>query len=174
MRAPEPIVIQAFNPYHARYPDRRVVSRSALEFMKRARSSGYRVVVEPDDARPLEYHDQKGVQDLLYDPVILSIATMSVDIAQALFSSWLYDRLKSLNASPPLAGESRVVIEAERSGRLFRYDHAGAPISDERFADILAFMNKRQRDYARTVGQTSPFPDLPFPIHLEHTAKIVG
>jgi hypothetical protein len=49
------ITIQTFNPYEAKFPGRRVVSRDAILLMKQLRMQGHCVTVVPNNGTKLYY-----------------------------------------------------------------------------------------------------------------------
>ena len=53
--------VHTYNPYEARFPARRVVSRDALLLIDEIRAAGYDVHVLPDNGTRLQYLIQKGV-----------------------------------------------------------------------------------------------------------------
>lgn len=86
------IRFRSFNPYAARYPGRRVVSRDTLLFMKELRSQGYGVVVLPDDGTPLNYVAEKGLSQLLADPTVAWLINIPVNFVVSLLSNIAYGR----------------------------------------------------------------------------------
>lgn len=168
------IIFQAFNPYEARFSGRRVISRFALDLSKQLRSLGYQIKVEPDLGQPLEYYVQKGFGDVLSDPLLMKVVDLGVDVVVGVASAWLYDKLRQWRWETTTSEDSRIVIEADVRGNRVRIDHRGRNVTDERFETILAFMADRQRAYQAATSARPPTRDLPIPIFLEHTGKVVG
>src|SRR5262245_61214222 len=83
------IRIQSHNPYEARLPGRRVVSRTTLHLIKLLRTAGLTVVVEPDDGRKLQWITRKGIHDLLADPVILLIAGIPLSLVTSIVANYI-------------------------------------------------------------------------------------
>ncbi len=174
VQPPRPEVrFRSYNPYEARYPGRRVVSRDTLHLIKQLRGQGYRVIVEPNDGTPLNYIAEKGFHELLSDPVIAMLVGIPINIATNLFSNWAYDRLNKKKARLG-DGDTHAVLEFDEQGRRARYDQSGAAISDERFGLLLASLDERARRYHEVMDTRPPDPARPIPLQLEHTDKIVG
>src|SRR5260370_25885951 len=74
------IRIQSHNPYEARYPARRVISREALHLAKLLRENGHSVVVEPDDGGKLNYSTEKGLKEFFADPIHLVIVGIPISV----------------------------------------------------------------------------------------------
>ena len=165
-----PIRFQSYNPYESMFPGRRVVTRETLHLIKSLRSQGYRVVVEPDNGRPLCFIFRKGFGDWLSEPVLLFVKDFALGIITGLLSAWLYDLL----THPAARNEVHVCIEIEENGRKLKYDQRGEPISDERFQAIIDSLNSRTHLFATSRATPSPDPARPCPIMLEHTDRIVG
>jgi hypothetical protein len=143
----EPVIyIRSYNPYEARYPGRRVVSRETLHLIKLLREQGITVVVEPDDGTKLNYSTEKGLTEFLADPVHALAVGIPVGIVVNMISSWLYDRVKR----KPVDDEVNVVIEVEDKGKRIRYSHSGKPISEKRFQSMLRVLERRAERYGGT------------------------
>jgi hypothetical protein len=123
-RATGEVHFQSYNPYEALYPNLRVVSRETYHLIKRLRLEGYTVVVEPDDGRELCYVVEKGLGDILSNPVVALIVNIPISIVTGFFTAWFYDLLKR----PPKPEES--ILEYDEGGNRVRYSHSGKLISD--------------------------------------------
>jgi hypothetical protein len=159
----------SYNPYEARHPGLRVVSRETLMFIKLLRANGYSVIVEPEDGTKLNYLSEKGLREALTDPIIAFILGAYVSFIINLASSWVYEWLKGGDED-----NINLILEFDEKGKKIRYSHKGTPISDERFLAIVSTLSERKRLYNQTLQVTPPDPNLPIPIHLEHSDKIVG
>jgi hypothetical protein len=167
----KPIVtFQSYNPYEARYPGLRVVSRKVLDLMKTLRSNGYKVVVQPEDGAKLCYLTEKGVREFLSDPIVVLVLSSYSSLLIGLLTNWIYDNLKRR----PQDNEINIVIEVDERGQKVRYSHSGRAISDERFQNILSLMENRARQYGSSLMVQPPFLTHPHPIFLEHTSQIIG
>jgi hypothetical protein len=164
------IRFQSYNPYEARFPNLRVVSRETLDLIKYLRSQGYDVIVEPNDGSTLHYISRKGVLDLLSDPIMLFVLGIPVAVLVNLISSWLYEHLKRV----PTSNGTKIAIEFDEQGKKVRYNHSGTPISEERFRSMLAELSERTKRYAELQKIKAPDEIRPIPIHLEHSDKIIG
>lgn len=164
------IVFQSYNPYEARYPGLRVVSRESLHLMKILRSNGYKIVVEPQNGTKLCYLAEKGIKEFLSDPIIALAINASLSLLINLLSNWIYDHLKR----KPKDDEINLVLEVNENGQKVRYNHSGQPISDEKFQSILALMSSRAKQYRDSLSVQPPDLFHFYPIYLEHTPQIVG
>jgi len=172
----EQVAIMAFNPYSTRYPDRRLISRETLLLLKRLRKKGYKVEVLPDNGKKIEYLAKKGFTDFLTDPLVLQVVGIPISILTGLVSSWLYDMLRSRTnrESTQVPEQTNIVISIKEQGRTVHYDHKGREISDERFRDILSLLQAQRDGYSESLRAVPSDPELPIPMYLEHTNKIIG
>ena len=167
----EPIIyIRSYNPYEARYPGRRVVSRETLHLIKLLRAHGVSVLIEPDDGTKLNYSTEKGLTEFLADPVHALIVGIPVGIVVNMISSWLYDRVKR----QPADEEVNIILEVDEEGKRLHYSHRGKPISEKRFQALLRVLERRAEQYREATSITPPDPLRPTPIYLEHTHKLIG
>lgn len=161
---------QTFNPYASRFPGLRVVSRETLNLIKYLREEGYRVIVEPDDGTKLNYFVEKGLREILADPVVALIIAIPLDFMINLLSNWVYDVWRR----PPQDDEVILVLEYEESGNKLRYSQSGKPISEDRFQRIIKSLDRRFEMYQETQNSVSPDSTRPYPIYYQHTSKLVG
>jgi hypothetical protein len=134
------------------------------------RAEGFVVIVEPDNGTKLCYLTEKGIREFLSDPICLLILGIPITLILNLASAWLYDQLKR----PCEPDETKIVLEFDDKGNRVRYSQSGQPISNERFSSILASLDNRKRQFQKSQEVVSPYAVYVFPIHLEHTGKIVG
>ena len=85
-------------------------------------------------------------------------------------SSWLYDIWRK----PPKKDETQLVIEFDENGNKVRYSQSGEEISDKKFTSILKSLDERATAYKQSRKNPSPIAKRPYPVYLEHTAKIIG
>jgi hypothetical protein len=83
--------VSSFNPYEARFPGRRVVSRDVLHLIKDLRARDVSVAVEPEDGTKLSWSTQKGFEEILC-PVVVQALDVTKDVLVDVFAAWLYDR----------------------------------------------------------------------------------
>lgn len=164
------IRFQSFNPYESRYPALRVVPRETLHLIKYLRSEGFTIVVEPDDATELAYLMEKGVREVLADPIIALLIGVPLNFILNLLATWTYDLLKRQPKTP----EACVVLQFDDDGNTVRYSERGERISDDRFRSLLSALDTRKRNFAASESVTPPDPVYRLPIHLEHAGRIVG
>jgi len=129
------------------------------------------VTVEPENGTKLSYLSEKGLREFLADPFVALVVGLPLAFVVNLVSSWVYARLKR---QPKTDDVVNLVIEFDENGRKVRYDHKGKPLGDEQFRTLLASMQERAREYENSLKAIPPEPSRPYPIFLEHTAKIVG
>lgn len=166
------ITIQSVNPYVARYPDPKVIPRSGLDVMKQLRAEGHRVVVLPDDDRPVEYLIHKGPWDILSDPLFIIVADKALDLIVGILGAYLYDKYKSSRSSDPEVSNSSIVISDEADGR--RFDHRGGELSGRRWNEIKEALENLRARYTQIHESGPPNPRFPWPVFLEHTTQLVG
>ena len=163
------IRFQSYNPYELVYPGLRVVSRETLHLIKTLRTQGYSVVVEPDDGTKLSYSVEKGVREILTDPIYALVVQIPLSLMLNMIANWLC-QLKR----PPRPDDVNVVLEFDEDGNRVRYSESGRPVSDEKFKSMLSALETRKRRFEEARKLIPPDPEYFFPIHLEHTGKVVG
>lgn len=149
------VTFQSYNPYEARYPGLRVVSRQTLHLIKMLRSAGYKVSVEPENGTKLFYSAEKGLREFLSDPITALVVNMSLSFLVNLLSSWVYENLKR---KPEDNDEVNMVLEFDENGQKARYNYKGEPMSDERFQSILSSVNNRAQQYGDSLKLQPPDP----------------
>lgn len=166
--------IMVFNPFEAIYPGRRIIPQEAIGLAKRIRNAGIPVNIGSEGKNQVHFIARKGLEEAFQDPIIVFFLGVTKDIAIGLVSAWLYDFLKSKKASKINPSKCTVIIGLSEDGRQAYYTHEGKAISEKRFNAIKGMMKKRQEDFAESLKANNPTPDLPIPIYLEHSSKIVG
>jgi hypothetical protein len=167
-------VIRAFNPYEGRYPNRLVITAEALSLAKRIRNEGIPVSVSGKPLDEVNYVARKGMEHFLSDPIFLEFVGVAKELAICLVAAWLYDLAQKRSDKRSILRNEKVVISISEDGRTLHYDSKGNAISEKKFKALVDLMQKRQKAYKRSVQESPPDPELPFPIYLEHSAKIVG
>lgn len=164
------IRIPSFNPYVSLYPDLKVVSRETIHLIKLLRTEGYNVIVEPEKTQELYYYTEKGIREILADPILAFTIGISASFFINLLSSWVYDIWRR----PLKKNEIQLVIEFDENGTKVRYSQSGEKVSDKKFAAILKSLDERTNAYKKSRETVSPIATRPYPMYLEHTAKIIG
>ncbi|ELY5263362.1 HK97 family phage prohead protease [Vibrio cholerae] len=156
------VVIDAYNPYEARFPNRTVISREELHLIKLLRTNGIDYKVRSKYSGKLYILSQKNFENLLSDPILLTIYNLAVGVG----ASYVY---KALNGKKDL--NNKLFIK-NKDGEVFNYQ--GDSLDRDTIKHVTDAMFKTQSDFAKTKALKSPYPELPHPVHLEHTAKVVG
>jgi hypothetical protein len=78
-----------------------------------------------------------------------------------------------MNASG-LHKESNVVVVVQEQQENFCYDHNGLRIDHSRAEAVFELQQQQARTLNNIRTAESPYSDMPFPICLEHTGRIVG
>jgi hypothetical protein len=160
---------KSFNPYADRYPGRRVISRRALDLMKAMRAAGVDVIVTGNPSHEVNFLTQKGVKELLADPLFLLAVGIPINIVCGLLANALPQWFKTKNVTA-----ADVVIEIDEGGRKARFTADGRPMDDTKFQALLSAMNQRNLRDGHTPYREPPFPARPIPIFLEHTDRVIG
>jgi predicted DNA binding CopG/RHH family protein len=160
---------QSYNPYESAYPGLRVVSRETLHLIKMLRTQGYSVVVEPDDGTRLHYSVEKGVREILADPIYALVIQIPLSLMLSIIANWLC-QLKR----PSKPDDVSLILEFDEDGNKVRYSESGRPVSDERFKSVLSVLEARKRRFEESRKLVPPDPEYFIPVHLEHTEKVVG
>jgi hypothetical protein len=164
------IRIPSRNPYVSLYPDLKVVSRETIHLIKLLREEGYSVIVEPEKIEKLNYYVEKGIKEILADPILIYVIGIPTSIITGLISSWLHDIWRKT----PKKDENLLIIEFDEDGNKVRYSESGRKISDEKFSSILKSLDERANAYEKSRENPSPITQRPYPVYLEHTSKIIG
>ena len=155
--------IECFNPYEAKFPNRRVVSRGQLHLYKTLISNGIECEIIPDDGSKLNYLAQKDITSLLSDPFIITIGTIGVNI----LSNAIWDFIKGLGEDK----KSNIFFK-DKDGKVFNYQ--GNQLKDSTVVELVSLLNDKQSGFNKSFQIASSQPDLSIPIHLEHKPEIVG
>ena len=104
------ILIQGYNPYEAKYPKRRTISREVLALVKMIRKQGYEVLITPEIDKRVEYITRKGFGEIFQEPIVIFISNISLSIITSIISSWLYEYLKSRKSPLKIPDETNIAI----------------------------------------------------------------
>jgi len=162
------IVIDTFNPYENRFPNRKLVTRDPLLLIKHLRSEGYEVVIEPDNEQPIQYLYKKGIAEFFSDPIYITLIDIPIEILTNIISNQiqkLFDKKETIN-------KSNINITIDNS--IKTYNYLGEPQKKGTRKLITKKRKELKEGFDRCFEIKSPYDDLPTPIFLEHKPKIVG
>jgi hypothetical protein len=163
------LVIEQFNPYSGQYPNRRVISRNELDFLKLLRGEGLDVRVSGNPSHELNYHSTKGVREWLSDPVIFTLVGIPLSIVCGVISNVLCNKFVGKKLS-----RTDLVLELDNDGTRAHYACDGTPLEDRQFDALLGAIQERHRVHPSETQLRSPYPDRQVPLFLEHTGQVVG
>lgn len=156
------VVIDAFNPYEAKFPNRTVISREELHLIKTLRQQGIDYKIRSKYSGELYVLSQKNFETLLTDPIFLTLFNVGV----GLITAYLYDLMKG---SKEL--NEKLYIK-NKDGEVFDYE--GNKLDASAIEKITNRMITSQKQFKETLFARSPYKNLPHPVHLEHTPNIIG
>ena len=169
--------VSSFNPYEARFPGRRVVSRDALHLIKDLRARGVSVVVEPENGTKLNWSTQKGFEEILC-PMVVQAVDVTKDVLVGVLAAWLYDRLFRRGCAADVkdaADRPPVFIQEQRGAEVSFYDLDGSRVEEGEVRAQLDAARARATEWGRSLSLKSPdLEECPAPIFLEHTSRVVG
>ncbi|MGO9452353.1 MAG: hypothetical protein ACLQDV_15125 [Candidatus Binataceae bacterium] len=173
------VTVISYNPYQQQFPNRRLITRDTLQLVKSLRAQGAEVRIEPENGERLEYVVYKGfVAALLASPLIISAVGVARDVVVGIVSGWIYSRLSATpKEDRDLAATqaaTNIAIEVTEAGRTVRFGVSGAQMNDVQFDRITEMFKSVAGPKGTNESTKSPYPDLPVPVFLEHTDKIVG
>lgn len=169
--------VQSHNPYEARFPGRRVVSRDALHLIKDLRARGASITVKPEDGTKLNWFTRKGFEEV-FCPVVIQALDVTKDVVVGVLSAWLFSRLERLKRAGVVREQpgSLPVFVQERKGantQFYRLD--GSPVNEADVRAEFAAARSSAEEWGRALTLKSPNPEeFPAPIFLEHTSRVVG
>jgi len=159
----EKVIIECYNPYESRFPDRKVISRGQLHIIKVLRMNGIDYELLPNDSRKINFLAQKEWASLLTDPIFLTLYNISLGIISGLITNMI---LKTFQE------DKDKIIFKDADGSYLNYE--GKNIRSSDVVKIIEKLKNNKDDFGKSFSTPSPFPDLPHPVNLEHTPKIVG
>ena len=169
--------VSSFNPYEARFPGRRVVSRDTLHLVKELRARGMSVTVEPEDGTKLNWFTQKGFEEVLF-PMVVQAVDVTRDMLVGVFSAWLYKRFERRRHGVALqdkVGRPPVFVQEWKDADVPFYDLDGSRVEEDQVRAELAAARMRATEWGRSLTLESPKPnEVPAPIFLEHTSRVGG
>ncbi|MCD9500382.1 HK97 family phage prohead protease [Photobacterium carnosum] len=156
------VEIDAFNPYEAKFPNRTVITREELHLIKVLRQQGFDYKIRSKYNEELYILSQKNFESLLVDPMFLTL----FNIGTGLITALIYDLIKG-----KVEIKDKLFIK-NKDGEVFNYE--GQSLDKEVINNITNKMLTSQKEYKTTLLSHSPYANLPFPVHLEHTPKVIG
>jgi len=168
--------IQAFNPHEATHLGHKVVSEETLTLIKLLREQGNRVLVEPDDGRPVEYLFRKGFTQFFSDPLVIGFglgvasSVVATIITNGVNWIWQHRRKEHIFMSAPKY--SNILLKNTADESLFSY--TGEPLESAALDRLLSSAQQIKDEFRLAARSRSKYPELKVPIFLEHTAQLVG
>ncbi len=156
------VVIDAFNPYEARFPKRTVITREELHLIKMLRQQGIDYRVRSKYSGEIYVLSQKNFESLLVDPMFLTL----FNIGTGLVTTLIYDLLKGKKEL-----NNKLFIK-NKDGEVFDYN--GKQLDQSFIKGLTDKMLTSQKQFGETLTTHSPYNELPYPVYLEHTPEIVG
>ncbi|MFT6984118.1 MAG: hypothetical protein ACJAUD_002898 [Crocinitomicaceae bacterium] len=172
----EKIQIKTFNPYMGRFPNDKVITIDTLALVKTFRSKGYHVEFIPDDTRELKYLFRKGDFSFFQDPFVLFLLNIPtiilVDIANEFIKSRITrSKEKSPNIHIEVNSENAIINNVSGNEVV---SITGQSLNSNAIAKREKEAKKLADEFGQSFNEVSPYNDLPVPIFLEHSAKIIG
>lgn len=162
------IIIDSFNPYESRFPNRKLVTRDTLILIKHLRSEGYEVIVEPENDQPIQYLYKKGVSEFFADPVNVTL----IGIPIAIITNLITNQIQNLLDKKEIINKSNINIRIDNS--IVNYNYLGeAQVSSNN--KLIDKKRKKLKDgFDRCFEIKSPYYNLPVPVFKEHKPEIIG
>lgn len=162
------IKIDSFNPYESRFPNRKLITRDTLILVKELRSQGYKIVIEPEDDRPIEYLYKKGLTQLFADPINVILIGIPISIVTNIISN----KIQKLIDGEEKIDKSNINIKIDNSNNVYNY--LGEPQDKDNVKSIIKRRKEDKEGFNKRFEIKSPRGDYPIPIFLEHKPRIVG
>jgi len=163
------VIIHSYNPYESRFPNRRVVTREVLVLIKILRENGYKVSIEPEDGTRLNYLAEKGLRELLTDPIIITLISLPLSIIGSLIANWISEYARGQKVE-----EEKIILEMDDFGHKTRFSYTGHQIDEAKYEQIQQIIHERTLRACTAYSVIPPEAERPVPIYLEHTDYIVG
>jgi len=171
----EKIQVQTFNPFVGRFPNDKVITHGTLALIKTLRDNGFIIEFLPADDRELKYLFRKGDFSLFQDPFILFLLGISTKVLINIITDFIKGRKKikkrDVNVEMVI-NNSNVVINNITNNEFVSID--GSQIKPEVMATLKEKADKVANEFTQSTLLKSPYVELPTPIYLEHTSRIVG
>ena len=168
------IYIESFNPYECIFPDRKVLTREILNFIKDLRAKGINVIVNPNDGRPIEYLYKKGFSEFLSDPSNLFILSAVSSLVTGVTVTLITEAIKNYLVKSAKVPNTTSNIFISKDANLI-IDLNGVKIaSNSEIADGRIRRKKISNDFRKIFEMPRPYADLPIPILFNHKPRLVG
>lgn len=153
--------IAPYNPYHEIFPDRTTFRGIEIDLGKWLSEEGYRLVLPRLRAGiKKEVLLQKGLD--VTDPLVLFVVSIPVNLIVNLVAGFL---LHLALRKPRI-----LIVQVREDGEIESCtDEKGQTISDKEVQSVVSSLEKVE-PFSLPVADS----DLPVPIYLEHTSKVVG
>jgi hypothetical protein len=165
----EQISIESFTPYDSLFPGQRFLDKEVLILVKTLRAAGHDVILLPKETK-YQYLFKKGETSFLAGPANLLLIGIPVTIATNLISNWiqkLLDKNKDKKSEPNI-----IIINCTTTNQAVNYlKHT---VTENTIAQSKSESHSLSNALADCLRTQSPYPELPFPILLEHQPVIVG
>jgi len=156
------IIIEAFNPYEAKFPNRIVITREELNIIKTLRENGIDYEISSQHKSQLYILSKKNFDPSMAEIVFLTIHGLAVGVV----SGFIKDAIsKGSNL------KDRLFIK-NKDGEIF--DYTGSKIDKSTVENVTNKMLSDNSDLSSSLLKSSPYYELPWSVHLEHTHEIVG
>jgi hypothetical protein len=165
----EQISIETFTPYDSLFPGQKFLDKEVLILIKTLRAAGHDVALIPTEIK-YQYLFKKGETSFLADPANLLLVSIPITIATTLLSNWiqkLLDKNQTKNSEP-----NTIIINNTTINQTFNY--LNQPIVGSTIEKLKEDSHSLSNALADCLRTKSPYPELPFPILLEHQPVIVG
>jgi hypothetical protein len=162
------VIIDTFNPYESRFPDRKLITRDTLLLIKYLRVEGYEIIIEPRNDLPVELLYKKGVMEFFADPINVTL----IGIPIAILTNIISNRIQKLLGKKKAINKSNINIRIDNSTHIYNYLGEHQDKNNRNHVEIKR--NKLKDGFERCFEIRSPYEEYPVPIFLEHRPKIVG
>ena len=159
------------SPYSNLYPNKLLITRNELNFIKILRQKNLEVVIRSDGDEKVYYIVEKGIKEFIENPLTIFLVGIPISLIVNIASNHLYDQYFSSSGK-----KAELIIQKQKNGIVVSYSQEGKELSQEQIKTIF---NKSKElffveDY-KNIKPSSPHPNVcPHPIYIEHTNKIVG
>ncbi|SNS84084.1 hypothetical protein SAMN05421640_1469 [Ekhidna lutea] len=170
------IEVKTFNPFVGKFSEDKVITHETLALVKTLRNKGFEVEFIPDDSRELKYLFRKGDFTLFQDPFFLFLIGIPTTIVINVINEFIKKKLeKSKEKNPTFetnVNTDNVIINNISGNEIVSID--GKTLSQNSLVRKENEVQKVANEFHDSFKANSPHPELPVPIFLEHTSKIIG
>jgi hypothetical protein len=166
---PQTVTVFSHNPYHYLYPDRKVITREQLDFVKKLRSEGFDVIIEPKSMDKLYFITKKGEWDFLKDFFVIEVSQAIRPVIYSLISAWIFAKRMSKGIK---TSESNICIKSNNVNGVEYFSHDGNPIAKEKLNNISGKPDLTA--HPPRLLRPQPSEEFNWPIFYNHTSQHVG